>query len=190
MGCGKRRSVGGIAGVSFWLFATLSGPAWGGVPVPALPGGARFLARGGAGRADALDAAGGGAVLAAASLLPRYEIWTGVELGPSWGARVGALDSRTAGYALGAGYAGSTATHDPVPAHLPGWRVPGGTVVDETTRWHDVWVGLAVPFGRGRPAPLPPHPTGPRFPVRTAPVWRWSGAGSVPTARWLEPRRA
>lgn len=146
------------------------------MPTPALPEGARALARGGAGRADAVDAAGGAASLAAASLVPRYELWTGAELGSAWGVRAGALDSRTAGYTLGAGYGWSTATHAPVPAHLPGWRVPG-TSVDETTRWQDAWVGLAVPFGgggRGGPADASgaPAPSGPRTGSLAA-VGRW-----------------
>jgi hypothetical protein len=119
------------------------------VSTPSLAGdmGARALARGGVGLADAGDAAGEAENLAAASLDPRYVVYAGAGLGADNALllRAGALDSRTSVVALGAGYTRLTDDITPDDAELPGWKVPD-EALSNAALWQRAHVGIAVPF--------------------------------------------
>lgn len=109
--------------------------------------GARSLGRGGVGRADGADVAGEEANLAAASLNPQYIMYGGGDAGPDgrFGARVGAMDSRTSAVALGAGYRWLIDNVPPNGAALPGWK-PAGTELTNPTTANRVHLGVAVPL--------------------------------------------
>jgi hypothetical protein len=129
------------------LFAIAAmGLGWA-VPASAEELGARSMGRGGVGRADAADVGGEAENLAALSLVPRYEIVAGAELGPDarFLLRSNAVDSRTSKVTLGAGYQRLTDNVPPTGDALPGWKLPGEELENPTSH-QGVHLGLAVPF--------------------------------------------
>ena len=109
--------------------------------------GARALGRGGVGFADTGDPAGEQLNLAIASLTPRYTMFVGAELGPD--ARIllrgGAMDSRTAAFAMGGGYRWISDDVLPDADGLPGWRVPSEALANPAIR-QSAHIGFGVPF--------------------------------------------
>lgn len=109
--------------------------------------GARALGRGGVGFADTGDPAGEQLNLAVASLSPRYTMFVGAELGPD--ARIllrgGAMDSRTAAFAMGGGYRWISDDVLPDVDGLPGWRVPAEALENPAIR-QGAHIGVGVPF--------------------------------------------
>ncbi len=109
--------------------------------------GARALGRGGVGFADVGDPAGEQLNLAASSLVSRYTMFAGAELGPD--ARIlvrgGAVDSRTSAVAVGAGYRWLSDDVYPTNDALPGWKVPSSELENPTIH-QGAHVGVAVPF--------------------------------------------
>jgi hypothetical protein len=125
----------------------VAGLAWSAAPAAASDMGARATARGGVGLADGGDAAGESQNLAAVALDPRYVLYAGAGLGPDgyFLARGGAVDTKTAVVAMGAGYSRLADNVAPSGDELPGWKDPDAELGNPTT-WQRVNVGLAVPM--------------------------------------------
>jgi hypothetical protein len=94
--------------------------------------GARSLARGGVGRADALDGAGGSPSLAANALEDQYLAYTGglAAVDHTWGLRAGAVDTRTSKVSLSLGYYRRWDTLPRTGDDLPGWKPPGDDLLN------------------------------------------------------------
>ena len=109
--------------------------------------GARSLGAGGTGLADPMDTAVASQSVAAISLLPRYDISTGLGLGPDkrFHLQAVAVDSRTSIVTLSASW---YRTMDQLPligSDLPGWQLPDETL-SNLTEHQGLSLGLAYPF--------------------------------------------
>ena len=116
-------------------------------PAQAEDRGARSLGAGGTGLADSMDTAVASQSVAAIALLPRYDITTGLGLGPDkrFHLQAVAVDSRTSMITLSASW---YRTMDQLPltgTDLPGWQLPDETL-SNLTEHQGLSLGLAYPF--------------------------------------------
>lgn len=116
-------------------------------PVAAQDLGARALAMGGTGRADASDAGVVPDNIATFSLAPQYNFLTGVGFGPEdyFLTRGSVMDSRTSQVSLGASWFRSTETPILSGEDLPGWKTPVDKLRNPTVR-QGILLGVAYPF--------------------------------------------
>lgn len=89
--------------------------------------------------------------LATASLVERYEIYTGAELGPDSHVvlRGGAMDSRTSAVAVALGYRRLTDNEPLTGLERPGWKT-ASDAFENPTEHQGFFGGLAYPFLPGR----------------------------------------